>query len=98
MRVEGGSYSTHTHLYMMTGIELLLSVSLLLVIISLYYGTYGNMRMEVLVEINVLDSPYYNLGVSYNRMYENGYQCIDRLVIGLVLVNFTVLFHKDINA
>ena len=89
---------THTHLYMMTGIELLLSVSLLLVIISLYYGTYGNMRMEVLVEINMLDSPYYNLGVSYDRTYEDLYQCVDRLTIGLVLVNFNVLFHKDINA
>jgi hypothetical protein len=89
---------THTHLYMMTGIELLLSVSLLLVIISLYYGTYGNMRMEVLVEINMLDSPYYNLGVSYDRTYEDLYQCVDRLTIGLVLVNFNVLFHKYINA
>jgi hypothetical protein len=83
---------------MMTGIELLLSVSLLLVIISLYYGTYGNIRMEVLVEINMLDSPYYNLGVSYDRTYEDLYQCVDRLTIGLVLVNFNVLFHKDINA
>ena len=83
---------------MMTGIELLLSVSLLLVIISLYYGMYGNMRMEVLVEINMLDSPYYNLGVSYDRTYEDLYQCVDRLTIGLVLVNFNVLFHKDINA
>ena len=83
---------------MITGIELLLSVSLLLVIISLYYGTYGNIRMEVLVEINMLDSPYYNLGVSYDRTYEDLYQCVDRLTIGLVLVNFNVLFHKDINA
>jgi hypothetical protein len=83
---------------MMTGIELLLSVSLLLVIISLYYGTYGNIRIEVLVEINMLNSPYYNLGVSYDRTYEDLYQCVDRLTIGLVLVNFNVLFHKDINA
>jgi len=50
------------------------------------------------VEINMLDSPYYNLGVSYDRTYEDGYQCIDRLTIGLVLVNLNVLFHKDINA
>jgi hypothetical protein len=82
----------------MTGIIVLLAVMLILIVSSVYYGMYGNIKVDVLVEINMLDSPYYNLGVSYDRTYEDGYQCIDRLTIGLVLINFNVLFHKDINA
>ena len=82
----------------MTGIILLLAVMLILIVSSVYYGMYGNIKVDVLVEINMLDSPYYNLGVSYDRTYEDGYRCIDRLTIGLVLINFNVLFHKDINA
>jgi hypothetical protein len=82
----------------MNGIIVLLGIMSILIMSSVYYGMYGNIKVEMLVEINMLDSPYYNLGVSYDRTYENGYQCIDRLVVGLVLVNFTVLFHKDINA
>jgi hypothetical protein len=82
----------------MTGMDLLLGVMFILIVTSICYGMYGNMKVEILVEINMLDSPYYNLGVSYDRTYEDGYQCIDRLTIGLVLVNFNVLFHKDINA
>ena len=82
----------------MTGIILLLGVMLILIVSSICYGIYRNIKVDLLVEINMLDSPYYNLGVSYDRTYEDGYQCIDRLTIGLVLVNFNVLFHKDINA
>ena len=82
----------------MTGIIVLLAVMLILIVSYVYYGMYGNIKVDVLVEINMLDSPYYNLGVSYDRTYEDGYQCIDRLTIGLVLINFNVLFHKDINA
>jgi hypothetical protein len=82
----------------MTGMDLLLGVMFILIVTSICYGMYGNIKVDLLVEINMLDSPYYNLGVSYDRTYEDGYQCIDRLTIGLVLVNFNVLFHKDINA
>jgi hypothetical protein len=94
--VEGGNYKKLTN--KMTGIIMLLGVMLILIVSSVYYGMYGNIKVDVLVEINMLDSPYYNLGVSYDRTYEDGYQCIDRLTIGLVLINFNVLFHKDINA
>jgi hypothetical protein len=82
----------------MTGMDLLLGVMFILIVTSICYGMYGNIKVDLLVEINMLDSPYYNLGVSYDRTYEDGHQCIDRLTIGLVLVNFNVLFHKDINA
>jgi hypothetical protein len=82
----------------MNEIIVLLVVMLILIVSSVYYGMYGNIKVEMLVEINMLDSPYYNLGVSYDRTYEDLYQCVDRLTIGLVLVNFNVLFHKDINA
>jgi len=82
----------------MTGIILLLGVMLILIVSSVYYGMYGNIKVEILVEINMLDSPYYNLGVSYDRTYEDGHQCIDRLTIGLFLLNFNVFFHKYINA
>ena len=71
----------------MTGIIVLLAVMLILIVSSVYYGMYGNIKVDVLVEINMLDSPYYNLGVSYDRTYEDGYQCIDRLTIGLVLMH-----------
>jgi hypothetical protein len=94
--VEGGNYKKLTN--KMTGIIMLLGVMLILIVSSVYYGMYGNIKVDVLVEINMLDTPYYNLGVSYDRTYEDGYQCIDRLTVGLVLINFNVLFHKDINA
>ena len=82
----------------MTGIILLLGVMLILIVSSICYGMYGNMKVEILVEINMLDSPYYNLGVSYDRTYEDGIRYTDQLTIGLVLVNFNVFFYKDINA
>lgn len=83
---------------MMTGIELLLSVMLLLVVISVSYGLHRNIRMEIMIEINMLNTPYYNLGISYNRVYEDEEQYIDELTIGLVLINFNVLFYKDSDA
>jgi hypothetical protein len=82
----------------MSGIELLLGVMLILIVSSVYYGIYKNRGIEVIVEINMLDSPYYNLGVSYDRTYEDGIRYTDQLTIGLVLINFNVFFYKDINA
>jgi hypothetical protein len=82
----------------MTGMDLLLGVMFILIVTSICYGMYGNIKVDLLVEINMLDSPYYNLGVFYNRTYEDGIQYIDQLTIGLVLVNLNIIFYKDINA
>ena len=67
-----------------------------LLITSVYFGQLGSSRTEFLIEVNVFTSPYYNIGMSYNCVYENEYTSVDELTIGLFFINFNVIFYKEV--
>jgi hypothetical protein len=50
---------------------------------------------SVSFEIINLSYGYYNIGVHYNRVYEDEEVCYDELLIGLFLINIAFVFVGD---
>lgn len=70
---------------------------ILLVLFSISF-VYGCIRMylaSVSFEIINLSYGYYNIGVHYNRVYEDEDVCYDELLIGLFLINIAFVFVGD---
>jgi len=65
-----------------------------LILLSLVTGSLKCSQMEVAFEINVLNSPYYKLGVFSERYDLEDGTSEHELVIGLFFLNVIVVFWK----
>jgi hypothetical protein len=79
-----------------SGFELVSVITLVLLIVSVYLGYLGSDRTEILIEINVFNTAYYNIGISFNCVYEDEFQSIEQLTIGLFFINFNLVFYKEV--
>ena len=77
-------------------LEFVSVIVIMLLIVSVYFGQSGSDRTEFLIEVNVFTSPFYNIGIFYNCVYEDEFQSIEELTIGLFFINFNVTFYKEV--
>jgi hypothetical protein len=77
---------------------------LMLFIVSIGYGMYGNDGWSVSFSINMMNTPYYKIGLFSERKTvfpdddETSPFTIDEIVIGLLFLEFEFLFYKEIDA
>ena len=68
-----------------------------LVVLALVMGFRGCHQMDIALEINTFQSPFYKIGIfSERHMLEDG-SVEDEVVIGLLFVNIVVVFWKPID-
>ena len=70
-------------------------VILVLVLIPIIAGYLTCDEMTIGIEINRLNSPFYNIGVASKRYYLPEDQEEDELIIGLFLINIVLIFWRD---
>lgn len=66
-----------------------------LVVISFVAAYVQCQEMVIGVELNLLNSPFYKIGIFSERFYLPDNQIEDELVIGLFLVNITITFWRQ---
>ena len=97
---EGGGWvmykSSPTENMNILGLELVSVIIMVLLITSGYFGNLGSDRKEFFIEVNMFTSPYYNIGISFNCVYEDEFQSIEQLTIGLYFINFNLVFYKEV--
>ena len=71
----------------------ILIVCLVLVLVSVIVGISNLLFVEIFIDLNILSTPYFNFGVSFNA-YEDGIHTIQSLVIGLFFVDVSIDFYK----
>lgn len=69
-------------------------IFLALLIMSLVYGFRKHLGIDVIFEVNMLSSPYYQLGLSFYGE-NNKTHFVETLVIGLVFLNIVIVFYKE---
>ena len=79
------------HIYM----SLLLLALLLIVIISVVYALKGSIELSFGLELNTLTSPFYKLGIFFQRYTLEDGTIEDELVIGLFFVNIVMVSLKE---
>lgn len=79
-----------------SGLELASIIVMVLLIVSVYFGNLGSDRKDFFIEVNMFTSPYYNIGMSFNCVYEDEFMSIEELTIGLFFINFNLVFYKEV--
>lgn len=90
---EGGDMELVNPLYMNI---VLLSIGVLLSI-SLIHGWMGCNDVTFGLEINLLNSPFYKLGIFSERYNLEDGSVEDEIIIGLFLININIIFWKEAN-
>lgn len=68
-----------------------------LIVLALVMGFRGCHQMDIALEINTFQSPFYKIGIFSDRhMLEDG-SIEDEVVIGLLFVNIMVVFWKPVD-
>lgn len=68
-----------------------------LIVLALIMGFSGCHQVDISLEINTFQSPFYKIGIFSDRhMLEDG-SIEDEVVIGLLFVNIVVVFWKPID-
>jgi len=64
--------------------------------ISLLYGIYKSLHLQLIIEVNTLSSPYYYIGVSFHSEEDetDSTILIEKLIVGLFFINFIIVFYK----
>lgn len=70
-------------------------IVMMLLVFSGYLGGLKGGKKEIIVEINMFTSYYFNLGIFYNCIYKDVYRSIDQVTIGLFFINFNFVFYKE---
>lgn len=65
-----------------------------LLVIAAGYGLYQRLGTAMLVEVNMLTSPYYHFGISFFGEPHSKNILQEKLIIGLVLFNLVIVFYK----
>lgn len=73
---------------------ILLLLLIALLIMSLVYGFKNYLDIDLIFEINMLSSPYYQFGISFfgenNRTHH-----VQTLCIGIIFINVVIVFYKE---
>ena len=72
-------------------------VLLFLVVLALVMGFRGCHQVDVALEINTFQSPFYKLGIFSDRHLLQDGSVEDEIVIGLLFVNVVVVFWKPLD-
>ena len=68
------------------------------ILVSFFIGWNNMLEMEFSLEINRWNSPYFNIGVSFNRYDTSDEELIEQeLRIGLLFISFVFVFCKEKN-
>lgn len=65
----------------------------MMVVIALCKGFYGNGGFDILIELKLLSNAYYNIGVSFVAYPEEDH-IEEEFTIGLFFINFVIVFYK----
>ena len=68
-----------------------------LIVLALVMGFRGCHQMDIALEINTFQSPFYRLGIFSDRHLLQDGSVEDEVVIGLLFVNIVVLFWKPVD-
>jgi hypothetical protein len=71
-------------------------VIVFLVISSLLIGLYKSIHLQLIIELNTLSTPYYNVGISFysEEDDEDSSIVIEKVCIGLFFINLIIIFYK----
>jgi hypothetical protein len=75
--------------------SILLLAVLLILIISVVYALLHSSELTFGLELNTLTSPFYKLGISFQRYSLEDGTVEDELVIGLFFVNIVMVAWKE---
>jgi hypothetical protein len=65
-------------------------------IIALFKGFYNYQEIELIIDINLLKSGYFKMGIFHEPFTTNTYR-IDTLTFGMLLVEIEIRFIKELN-
>jgi hypothetical protein len=68
-----------------------------LIVLALVMGFRGCHQVDVALEINTFQSPFYKIGIFSDRHLLQDGSVEDEVVIGLLFVNIVVVFWKPID-
>ena len=68
-----------------------------LVVLALVMGFSGCHQMDIALEINTFQSPFYKIGIFSERHMLEDDSVEDEVVIGLLFVNVVVVFWKPLD-
>jgi hypothetical protein len=68
-----------------------------LIVLALIMGFRGCHQVDVAIEINTFQSPFYKVGIFSDRHSLEDGSVEDEVVIGLLFVNIVVVFWKPID-
>lgn len=66
-----------------------------LIMLALITGIIGSSEITMGLELNTLNSPYYKIGLFYQRYNLEDGSVEDEFVIGLFFINIEVVFWKQ---
>ena len=71
-------------------------VIVFLVISSLLIGLYKSIHLQLIIELNTLSTPYYNVGISFysEEDDEDSSIIIEKVCVGLFFINLIIIFYK----
>lgn len=72
-----------------------LIVLVALFFMPLIYGLWEVDEIELVIEVKNLKHPYYDLGMSFNKMETEEY-IEEEFILGLFFITFIVIFYKEI--
>jgi hypothetical protein len=74
--------------------EIVIWALVFLLIMAVVTGISGSLEITLAIELNLLSSPFYKLGIFYQRYDLDDESMEDELTIGLFFVNVVVTFWK----
>ena len=75
--------------------SLLLLALLLILLISIVYALKGSLELTFGLELNTLTSPFYKLGIFFQRYTLEDGTVEDELTIGLFFINIVIVAWKE---
>lgn len=77
--------------------EIVVWVVVFLLVMAVVMGISGSMEITLAIELNKLNSPFYKVGVFYQRYDLDDGAVEDELTIGLFFVNVVMTFWKIVD-
>ncbi len=74
--------------------EIVVWVIVFLLVMAIVMGVDGSLEITLAIELNKLNSPFYKVGIFYQRYVLDDEAVEDELTIGLFFVNVVVTFWK----
>jgi len=74
--------------------EIVIWVIVFLLVMAIVMGIDGSLEITLAIELNRLNSPFYKVGIFYQRYVLDDEGVEDELTIGLFFVNVVVTFWK----